>query len=91
MVIIRNLLTLLFACPLLTLKVMQTPEDASVRVDGKRHESGMKIDDSAVKVYTYMYNNTCTVRACVIQSCTCAKIFSVERGRKVHSSGSRWL
>ena len=54
--VIRNLLTLIgISCTPFILKVMQTPEDAAVKVDGKRHQNGMKIEDRAVNVYTYMY------------------------------------
>ena len=32
---------------------MKSPVDASAHVDGKRHQNGMKIDNSAVKVMMY--------------------------------------
>ena len=34
----------------INIKVMKTPADASLKVDGNRHLNGMKIDSNALKV-----------------------------------------
>ena len=47
---------------------MKSPADASAHLDGKRHQNGMKIDNSAVKVMMMIFIANTKIHYCPYNS-----------------------